>query len=66
MKDPLRGYYRTSAEAEVEMAEAYQSQGRKAKAQEAFQQARYWLMKCDLDDLHPLQNRITKLENTLY
>ena len=66
MNDPLRDYYRTSAEAEVEMAEAYQSQGRKAKAQEAFQQARYWFMKCDFDDLHPLQNRITNLAKTLY
>lgn len=66
MNDPLRDYYRTSAEAEVEMAEAYQSQGRKAKAQEAFQQARYWFMKCNCDDLHPLQNRITNLAKTLY
>ena len=66
MTDPLYEYYRTTAEAEVEMAEAYQSQGRKAKAQEALQQARYWFMKCRFKDLSPLQNRITNLENTLY
>lgn len=66
MTDELYEYYRTSTEAEVEMAEAYQSQGRKAKAQEALQQARFWFMKCKFEDLSPLQNRITKLENTLY
>ena len=66
MIDDLHDYYRISTEAEVEMAEAYQSQGRKAKAQEALRQARFWFMKCKMDDLSPLQNRITKLENTLY
>ena len=66
MIDDLYDYYRISTEAEVEMAEAYLSQGRKAKAQEAFQQARYWFMKCRFEDLSPLQKRITKLENTLY
>jgi len=66
MIDDLYDYYRTSTEAEVEMAEAYFSQGRRAKAQEALQQARFWFMKCKMDDLSPLQNRITKLENTLY
>ena len=66
MIDDLYDYYRTSTEAEVEMAEAYQAQGRKARAQEALRQARFWFMKCKMDDLSPLQNRITKLENTLY
>ena len=66
MTDDLYDYYRTSTEVEVEMAEAYQSQGRKAKAQEALRQARFWFMKCKMGDLSPLQNRITKLENTLY
>jgi hypothetical protein len=66
MNDPLRDYYRTATEAEVEMAEAYQSQGRKARAQEALQEARFWFMKCNCDDLRPLQNRITNLEKTLY
>ena len=66
MTNDLYDYYRTSTEAEVEMAEAYQSQGRRARAQEALQQARYWFMKCRMNDLSSLQNRITNLENTLY
>jgi len=66
MTQDLYEYYRTATEAELDMAEAYLAQGRKAKAQEAFQQSRYWFMKCRMDDLSPLQNRITNLENTLY
>ena len=66
MTDDLYDYYRTSTEAELDMAEAYLAQGRKARAQEAFQQSRYWFMKCKMGDLSLLQNRITNLENTLY
>ena len=66
MSEELSEYYRLATESELQMAEAYLTQKRKAAAQEALLEARFWFMKCRGEDLQPLQNRITNLEKTLY
>lgn len=59
-------YFSQVAEAELSKAEALARQGRKAGAQLALREARYWAIKCPAESTLSLADRITILENKLY
>ena len=59
-------YFAEVAEAELAKAETLAKQGRKAGAQLALREARYWAIKCPAESILSLGDRITILENKLY
>ena len=59
-------YFAETAEAEYEKALEFKAQGRRAKAQVAIREAKYWAIKCPAESILDLGDRIIKLENQLY
>lgn len=59
-------YFAETAEAELKKAEALAKQGRRAGAQHALREAKYWAIKCPAEGVLGLGDRITILENQLY
>ena len=62
----LEVYFVETTRNQVELAEKFYLQNRKAAAQEALREARYWAFKCVPESLFDISDRITKLENQLY
>ena len=65
MDQVFREYHRLTAEAEYEKARALATQNRKAKAQEHLREAKYWMAKCNEDEILGLKNSIMLLERKL-
>lgn len=59
-------YFAEVAETELAKAEALAKQGRRAGAQHALREAKYWAIKCPAESILNLGDRITILENKLY
>ena len=62
----LHTYYRETSIGYYERAITLKHQNRRAAAQEALQQARYWAFKCPAESISQLENNITNLEQGLY
>ena len=59
-------YFQETAQSYYQKAYALQQANRKAAAQEALLEARYWAFKCPAESILKLENDITNLENKLY
>ena len=59
-------YFHETAQSFYQKACALQRVNRKAAAQEALLEARYWAFKCPAESILKLQNNTTNLENKLY
>ena len=66
MTDELDAYFFHTAEAELAKARIFAEQGRKAKAQEAIREAKYWAIKCKAEDTKKLQDSIIALDHELH
>ena len=70
MRDDIQSdldiYYQETAIGYYEQAVKFKSQNRRAAAQEALQQARFWAFKCPAESILKLENNITNLELGLY
>lgn len=64
-EDALQAYFLETAEAELANARRYAGQKRRAKAQEALREAKYWAIKCQPVDTKRLQDDITLLDYEL-
>ena len=64
-EDALQTYFLETAEAELANAKWYASQKRRAKAQEALREAKYWAIKCWPADTKRLQDSIAVLDYEL-
>ena len=66
MTDELEAYFFHTAEAELVKARIWAEQGRKARAQEAIREAKYWAIKCNAEDTKKLQDSIIALDYELH
>ena len=66
MIDPdLEDYFFFTAETELAKARIFAGQGRKARAQEALREAKYWAIKCNAENTKALQDSIIALDYEL-
>ena len=66
MTDPdLEDYFFFTAETELAKARIFAGQGRKARAQEALREAKYWAIKCNAKNTKALQDSIIALDYEL-
>tara|TARA_R110001592_G_scaffold23349_1_gene91655 strand:- start:804 stop:1016 length:213 start_codon:yes stop_codon:yes gene_type:complete len=66
LEDTLHVYFAETATSYYETALSLSAEHRKAAAQEALLQARYWAFKCPAESILKLENDITNLERKLY
>ena len=63
--EALDSYFFHTAETELARARMFADQGRKARAQEALREAKYWAIKCDAENTKALQDSIIALDYEL-
>lgn len=66
MTEELESYFFYTAEAELAKARILAANGRKARAQEALREAKYWAIKCNAKDTKALQDAIISLDYELH
>ena len=66
MTDELDDYFYHTAEAELAKARIWADQGRKARAQEALREAKYWVIKCNPENTKKLTDSIIALDYELH